>query len=169
MVPGISSSIAAPACGNIPLTMRGVADQFLVTTAFGRNRSIPALPPFAATRTYVFLMGVGRLRDISRQLVDEQGFPSDLPVGIVHKASTPEQKVYLGLLSDIADLAEREQVKAPSTIVMGYVVGAIRGGAQPVHTVASPAYTDSLEARRQALLDTERSEQQQQQLKSTCA
>ena len=71
-------------------------------------------------------MSVGRLRDISRlQLIQELGYPADLPVAIVERGTTPRQRVVRGTLGGIADVAALHGVRSPATIVVGAAADAL--------------------------------------------
>lgn len=120
VVPGVSSALAAPLLAGIPLTMRGIADQFLITTAQGRAGTWPELPPYAPQRTFVFLMGVGRLGELAGRLM-AAGYPTELPVAVVERAAQPQQRTVRGNLASIAQLVADESVMAPATIVVGHV------------------------------------------------
>ncbi len=125
LVPGVSSALAAPLLSNIPLTMRRVADQFLITTAHGRGGSWPELPPFSPQRTCVFLMGVGRLAELAARLVGSMGYPADLQAAVVEKASMPEQRVVHGQLTTIAAVAAAAKITAPAIFIVGRVCDAL--------------------------------------------
>ena len=70
-------------------------------------------------------MAVGRLRTLCHNLVTKAHYPSDTPVGIVERAGCPDQRTIVGNMETIADLAERYNVKPPSTIVVGEVVNVL--------------------------------------------
>jgi len=70
----------------------------------------------------VFLMAVGRLRELAKKLVSMAAYPPSTLVAIVEQAGNPGQRTVRGTLADIADVAEREGVKPPSTIIVGSVV-----------------------------------------------
>jgi len=53
------------------------------------------------------------------------GYPEDMPVSIIENATTPLQRVIVGTLKTISDIAVREQAKAPAIIVVGYVNNAL--------------------------------------------
>jgi siroheme synthase len=52
-------------------------------------------------------------------------YPKDTPVGIIQNAGCPNQRMVVGSLDTIADIAEEYKVKAPSTIVVGDVVNVL--------------------------------------------
>eukprot|EP00730_Choanoeca_flexa_P000589 TRINITY_DN1025_c0_g1_i2.p1 TRINITY_DN1025_c0_g1~~TRINITY_DN1025_c0_g1_i2.p1 ORF type:complete len:331 (+),score=39.07 TRINITY_DN1025_c0_g1_i2:57-995(+) len=126
IIPGISSSIAAPACGGIPLTVRGIADSFVVATAHGKNGSEARLPTYVPHRTVVLLMGVSRMAQMAAKLVDAtHDFPATTPVGIVERASRPDQRVTKTTLADVTAVAKAKKIAAPAVIVIGEVVNCL--------------------------------------------
>jgi len=66
-------------------------------------------------------MGVGNLSEIARELI-KHGRAADTPVAVIQRGTVAGQKTIEGRLSDIVDLAKREEVKAPAIIVVGDVV-----------------------------------------------
>ena len=125
VVPGVSAAISAPLAAGVPLTHRGVADKVLITTGFGRDGSEPDLPTFQSQTTLVMLMGVGRLGLVAETLVASKQFPPDHPVLVVEKATCHDQRVVIGDLTDIADIAKSNAIKPPATIVIGDVVNVL--------------------------------------------
>ncbi len=71
--------------------------------------------------TAVFLMGLGRLSEIARRLM-EGGMPAETPVCVVSRAACPGQKVCQGTVADIAARVEREGLAPPALILTGPVV-----------------------------------------------
>lgn len=96
-------------------------------TGYGRNNTSPELIQYHKEQTVVFLMAVGRLRTLCENLVKMAGYPIETPVGIVERAGCPDQRVVVGTMETIADLAEEYDVKPPSTIVVGEVVNVLLG------------------------------------------
>jgi len=70
-------------------------------------------------------MAVGRLRELCDRLVTLANYPIQTPVGIVERAGCPDQRTVVGTMETIADLAEKYDVKPPSTIVVGDVVNVL--------------------------------------------
>lgn len=122
VIPGVSAAFSAPLLGSIPVTHRGVANQVVMCTGYGRNGTSPDLIQYHKEQTIVFLMAVGRLRVLCERLINMAGYPSTTPVGIIQDAGCPAQRTVVGTMETIGDLAEEYQVKAPSTIVVGEVV-----------------------------------------------
>lgn len=143
VAPGISSSYSAPLAACIPLTHRGVSNQVLISTGYGRDLAKIDLPTFAADRTVVLLMAVGRLEEIAANLTSaEMGYPKATPVAIVENATTPKQRTILGTLETIADVARAQNARAPACIIVGDVVNVLR---QEGEKKSSPVLPPSLE------------------------
>ena len=122
VIPGITSAISVPAYAGIPVTHRGVAVSFRVVTGHETpNKEASQIPwqNFKTDDTIVFLMGLHNLRNIASKLI-EIGKPSDFPVAVISKGTTPEQKVVIGTLADIATKAKG--LPTPALIVVGKVV-----------------------------------------------
>lgn len=125
VIPGVSAAFSAPLLGNIPVTHRGVSNQVVMCTGYGREGTSPDLIRYHKEQTVVFLMAVGRLRELCERLVQLAGYPSDTPVGIVEKAGCPDQRLVVGNIETIGDIAEAAKIQAPSTIVVGEVVNVL--------------------------------------------
>jgi uroporphyrin-III C-methyltransferase len=116
------------------VTHRGVANQVVICTGYGKEGTCPDLIRYHPEQTVVFLMAVGRLRELSQQLQRLAGYPSDMPVAIVERAACPNQRTIVGTLETIGDIAEQYQAQAPSTIVVGRVVKVLLDQDQTVIT-----------------------------------
>lgn len=121
IAPGISSSYSAPLSAGIPLTHRGISNQVLISTGYGKDSAVVDVPPYSPDRTVVLLMAVGRIAEIASRMM-EVGYPLHTPIAIVERATTPSQRTLYGTLETIGDIAEKESAKAPATIVVGDVV-----------------------------------------------
>lgn len=122
VIPGVSAAFAAPLLGGIPVTHRGISNQVVMCTGYGRNGTSPDLIQYHKEQTVVFLMAVGRLRELCDNLCNLANYPRDTPVAVVEKAGCPEQRTVVGDLNTIADYCIRYDIKPPSTIVVGEVV-----------------------------------------------
>ncbi len=125
LIPGVSSSIAAPAYAGIPLTHRKYSSSFAVITGnedADKNESTLDWPHIARSfDTLVFLMGVKNLPRIVSRLL-EHGKAADTPVALVRWGTRPDQKTVVGTLSDIADRAAEENIRPPAVMIVGNVV-----------------------------------------------
>ena len=123
IVPGISSSIAAPAYAGIPVTHRNVASSFSVITgheAETREESRVDDHRFNCD-TLIFLMGMGNLSSIASNLVAHGRDPLE-PVALIQWGTTPDQRCLVGNLSNIVEKAAQENFASPAIIVVGKVV-----------------------------------------------
>lgn len=131
VVPGVTSATAVPAAAGIPVTHRGVTQEFTVVSAHldpeAHGTTVDYDSLARSTGTLVFLMGVGRLRRIAEELV-ARGRPASTPVAVVESGTTAAERVTVATLADIADRAA--DAKPPAVIVVGEVV-ALRHVLQP--------------------------------------
>lgn len=139
VVPGVSAAFASPLLGGIPVTHRGVANQVVMSTGYGKEESKPDIQAYHPETTAVFLMAVGRLPELCHRLQTEASYPSTCPSAIVEQASLSRQRVVVGTVATIASLAAELDIKPPATIVFGHVVTVLHGdGASGVVHVPSP-------------------------------
>ena len=119
VVPGVSSAVAAPALGGIPVTHRGLASAFLVVS--GHDEALFERLVGEVTKdnvTLVVLMGRGRRGALARILV-ERGWPGSTPAAIVADASRSDQQVWRGSLADLARGDGALDTDGPATLVIG--------------------------------------------------
>jgi uroporphyrinogen III methyltransferase/synthase len=125
VIPGVSSSIAAPAYAGIPLTHRKYSSSFSVITGnedITKPESSIDWSKFAnGFDTLVFLMGVKNIGAITSKLI-EHGKSPDTPVAVVRWGTRPDQKTVVSTLKDIAGLVKEENIKPPAVMVVGNVV-----------------------------------------------
>ncbi|MFN8183882.1 MAG: uroporphyrinogen-III C-methyltransferase [Candidatus Nanopelagicales bacterium] len=120
VVPGITSAVAVPAAAGIPVTHRGMATGFLVATAHGEDPSLVAhLASVPAEITIVLLMGVRSLQMVVDVLSRQR--PPGTPAAIVERGWTPEQRTISATLGTVVAVAQQEDVRAPSIVVVGEV------------------------------------------------
>ncbi|PIU56107.1 MAG: uroporphyrinogen-III C-methyltransferase, partial [Chloroflexi bacterium CG07_land_8_20_14_0_80_51_10] len=125
IVPGVSSSMAAPAYAGIPLTHRNVASSFAVITGHEdptkEISSINWANLATGVDTLIFLMGMGNLPQIVEKLT-EHGRSPDTPVALIRRGTTLQQQTMTGTLSTIVDKAKSAELNPPAAIVVGEVV-----------------------------------------------
>lgn len=122
-IPGITSAIAAPAYGGIPITHRDFCSSVHIITGHQRagkqlHINFPAL--VEAGGTLVFLMGVGTLPQICQGLL-EAGMDPAMPAATVERGTRSDQRVTLGTVAVLPRLAEERQVHSPAIIIVGRV------------------------------------------------
>ncbi len=125
LIPGVSSSIAAPAYAGIPLTHRKYSSSFAVITGnedITKPESSIDWSNFAnGFDTLVFLMGVKNIDAITSKLI-EHGKSPDAPAAVVRWGTRPDQKTVVSTLKDIAGLVTEENIRPPAVMVIGDVV-----------------------------------------------
>ncbi len=122
-VAGITSAIGGLAYAGIPITHRGVATSFHVITGHLKDddEELNWQALSSLKGTLVFLMGVSNLGNISENLM-KNGKSGETPVAIINWATRKNQKTVTGKLSNIYEIALKEEIKPPSLIVIGDVV-----------------------------------------------
>lgn len=122
VIPGITSAFAGPGAADIPVTHRAISHGVLVIS--GHDQIEPDLLA-RWPHTIVVLMGMGRLRELAAGLI-AAGRDAETPVAVVHRASTPQQRVADGTLGTIADVVAEMAVGNPAVIVIGEVTRVLR-------------------------------------------
>ncbi len=123
-VPGISSTIAAPAYAGIPLTHRDYASSVTIVTGHEnpeKQQSALDWPALArSASTLVFVMGMKNLPGIVKNLLDT-GMAPDTPAALVYRGTTPRQRSLVSTLAELPAEAGRQRFTNPSVIVVGGV------------------------------------------------
>lgn len=122
VIPGVTSSTAAPTFAGIPVTHRGVSDSFYVVTAHRRDDSLEiTVPPYAPSTTIVLMMALTTTETWHRKLL-EQGYPEDIPVAYISNGGTPRQQVLETTLGQAPEAVRHAQLASPVMAVVGEVV-----------------------------------------------
>lgn len=124
VVPGVTSSIAAPELAGIPVTHRGVASSLVIVTGHeepGKEAPLDWKAIAALGGTLVVLMGVSRLEQNVAALI-EAGKSPLTPAAMVEKGGWPQQRMISATLADIAKKAKEARIESPAILVVGEVV-----------------------------------------------
>ncbi len=125
VVPGVTAGVAAAAYAGIPITHRSATSTMAFITGHEdptKDKSSIAWDKIATgVGTIVFYMGVKNLPYITKKLM-ENGRNGDTPVAIVRWGTRPNQQTWTGTLETISEIAKKENIKAPSLIIVGEVV-----------------------------------------------
>ncbi len=128
-VPGVTSAIAGPGVAGIPVTHRDHASSVSFVTgheAPTKAESAIDWSALAATGgTLVVLMGVGKLPMYTAELLSA-GMDPGTPVGLVERATWPDQRVALGTLESIVDVRDEQGIEPPAITVIGDVAATRR-------------------------------------------
>ena len=123
VVPGITAASGCSAYAGIPLTHRDYAQSVRFLTGHLKEGS-PELPwneLVYENQTLVLYMGLVGLERICQELI-AHGQRDSMPVALVSKGTTPEQKVVVGTLADIASKLAEHEIVAPTLTIIGEVV-----------------------------------------------
>ncbi|MGC4868018.1 uroporphyrinogen-III C-methyltransferase [Micromonospora sp. DT53] len=130
VVPGVTSSIAAPAAAGIPVTHRGVAHEFTVVSGHLAPDSPASLVRWDALAglhgTLVILMGLKNLAAITATLI-AHGRSPQTPAAVVQEATTGTQRVLRSTLGEVAADLLAVDIRPPAVVVVGDVVSALDG------------------------------------------
>ncbi|WDZ84888.1 uroporphyrinogen-III C-methyltransferase [Micromonospora cathayae] len=128
VVPGVTSSIAAPAVAGVPVTHRGVAHEFTVVSghlAPDHPDSLVSWPALAALRgTLVILMGLKNLSAITATLIAYGRDPAT-PAAVVQEGTTSGQRSLRSTLHAVAADVTAAGMRPPAIVVVGDAVTAL--------------------------------------------
>ncbi|PJJ10627.1 uroporphyrinogen-III C-methyltransferase [Flavobacterium sp. 1] len=122
VVPGISSAIAVPAYQGISLTKRGTSESFWVITGTTSDRNLSSDIALAAqsSATIVILMGMSKLSHIVALFQKES--KGKTPVAIIQNGTMPNEKIGVGTIDTIQEVAVKNNLSSPAIIIIGEVV-----------------------------------------------
>ncbi|QSX80131.1 siroheme synthase CysG [Agrilutibacter solisilvae] len=122
VVPGITAAVACGAYAGIPLTHRGIAQSVRLVTAHtqGGDDDLDWAALAQERQTLAFYMGVAGLERLRDRLM-AHGRSPDTPFAIVENGTRPEQRVIVGTLAELPELARLNEVGAPSLLIIGEV------------------------------------------------
>jgi len=125
VVPGVSSSVAAPAYAGIPLTHRLYSSSFAVIPGYEDTTKEESAIDWAklatGVGTLVFLMAVKNIEVLTSKLI-EHGKNPDTPVAVIRWGTRPDQKTLVSTLKDIASLVKEKDIRPPAVTIVGEVV-----------------------------------------------
>jgi uroporphyrin-III C-methyltransferase / precorrin-2 dehydrogenase / sirohydrochlorin ferrochelatase len=125
VVPGVTSAVAVPAAAGVPVTHRGMAQEFHVVSAHappGDEASTVDWAALAASSgTLVLLMAAERLGPIAAALI-RHGRPPATPVAVIADGTLPTQRTINATLQNVASQAAAAGIRPPAVVVVGEVV-----------------------------------------------
>jgi uroporphyrin-III C-methyltransferase/precorrin-2 dehydrogenase/sirohydrochlorin ferrochelatase len=123
VVPGITAASGCATYAGIPLTHRDHAHACQFITAHDRDglcdHDWAAL--VRPQQTLVIYMGLLALRGLCPMLV-EHGMDPDMPAALIEKGTTPEQRVLVGTIATLPEIAARHEPTSPAVVIVGEVV-----------------------------------------------
>jgi uroporphyrin-III C-methyltransferase / precorrin-2 dehydrogenase / sirohydrochlorin ferrochelatase len=125
VVPGVSSVAAVPAAAGVPLTHRGIAQEFHVVSAHvtpSDERSSVDWRALGSSRaTLVLLMATEHLPVIAETLM-RHGRNGQTPVSVISDGTLPSQRTINARLDTVARHAAGAGIRNPAVVVVGEVV-----------------------------------------------
>ncbi len=121
VIPGVTSAVAVPAAAGIPLTHREVSRMFTVVSGHAPLDESQLEHLAGLGSTIVVLMGIGTMPSITQGLV-RYGAPASLPVAIIERGFSSDQRTTISTLSSVVTDAAVAGVRSPAVIVIGEVV-----------------------------------------------
>jgi len=125
VVPGVSSAIGVPTAAGLPVTHRGMAQDFHVVSVHvppGDERSAVDWPALARSEgTLVLLMSLERIGAVTRTLM-KHGRRGNSPVSVIANGTMPTQRTIYSTLEDVERQLTNEGVRPPAVVVIGRVV-----------------------------------------------
>ena len=123
VVPGITAAAGCSSYAGIPLTHRDYVQSCMFVTGHLKdgttdlNWNAIAQP----NQTIVFYMGLQTVKELCKELISH-GLSSTTPAALVEKGTTQDQRVHIGDLTTLHEIVEKNNVKAPTLIIVGEVV-----------------------------------------------
>ena len=125
VVPGVTSAVGVPAGAWVPVTHRGVAQEFHVVSvhvAPGDERSTVNWELLGgSTGTLVLMMAVERIGAVADELL-RYGRSPDTPVSVIADGTLPTQRTINSTLEQVESRVTEEGIRPPAIVVVGDVV-----------------------------------------------
>jgi len=126
VVPGVTSAVGVPTSVWLPVTHRGVAQEFHVVSVHVPPGDVRSTVDWAllggSTGTLVLLMSVQRIGAVAAELL-RHGRSPDTPVSVIADGTMPTQRTINSSLEQVEGMVTREGIRPPAIVVVGDVVG----------------------------------------------
>jgi len=123
VVPGVTAAAGCASYSGIPLTHRDHAQSCMFVTAHGKD-GVLGLDWDVLIRpqqTVAVYMGLSTLKHLAPEIISRGASP-DMPAAIIDNGTRENQRVVVGTISTLVELAEAAELKGPSIIIIGTVV-----------------------------------------------
>jgi len=123
VVPGITAAAGCSSYAGIPLTHRDYVQSCMFVTGHLKDGTTDLNWDAVAqpNQTIVFYMGLQTVKELCNELV-AHGLSSTTPAALIEKGTTQEQRVHIGDLTTLHEIVKKNNVKAPTLIIVGEVV-----------------------------------------------
>lgn len=117
IIPGVTSAVGVPSTVGLPVTHRGVSTSLTIVTGHeDPTKDEKQVKWDFKADTIIILMGVGRLKDNTREIMKYKD--PQTPVCVIENGTLPEQRIITGTLEDI----HTKDISPPAMVVIGPVV-----------------------------------------------
>jgi uroporphyrin-III C-methyltransferase/precorrin-2 dehydrogenase/sirohydrochlorin ferrochelatase len=123
VIPGVTAASGCACYAGIPLTHRDHAQsvRFVTGNLKSDRVDLPWQELVNDKETVVFYMGLKGLENICREL-QAHGRAGSTPIAMIEQGTTPHQRTLVGTLATMVELVGRQEVHAPTLIIVGEVV-----------------------------------------------
>ena len=124
VIPGITAALGCASYAGIPLTHRDCAQSVRFVTGHRQGDHVNLDWPELAKpdQTLVIYMGLVGLEEICQQLISHGMSPS-MPAALIARGTLDDQQVVTAPIEGLAAAVAAANVKGPTTIIIGHVVG----------------------------------------------
>jgi uroporphyrin-III C-methyltransferase / precorrin-2 dehydrogenase / sirohydrochlorin ferrochelatase len=126
VVPGVTSAVGVPTSAWVPVTHRGVAQEFHVVSVHVPPGDVRSTVDWTllggSPGTLVLLMAVQRIGAVAAELL-RHGRSPDTPVSVIADGTMPTQRTINSTLEQVEGMVTREGIRPPAIVVVGDVVG----------------------------------------------
>jgi uroporphyrin-III C-methyltransferase/precorrin-2 dehydrogenase/sirohydrochlorin ferrochelatase len=126
VVPGVTSAVGVPTSAWLPVTHRGVSQEFHVVSVHVPPGDVRSTVDWSllggSTGTLVLLMSVQRIGAVVGELL-RHGRSPDTPVSVIADGTMPTQRTINSSLEQVEGMVTREGIRPPAIVVVGDVVG----------------------------------------------
>ncbi|MCR4738797.1 MAG: precorrin-4 C(11)-methyltransferase [Lachnospiraceae bacterium] len=122
--PGVSACFGAAADMNLEYTLPGISQTLIITRLEGRT-GVPGKERISLLSEHCASMAVylsaGMTERLSEELI-KGGYSPDTPAAIVYKATWDDEKIVIGTVSELKDMAERENISKTAVVLVGEAI-----------------------------------------------
>jgi len=127
VIPGVSSAMAASAKMGIELTVPEISQTVILTRFEGKTggASKEEIKKLASVKaTLVFFLSSSLVRELEQTLLEV--LPPQTPVAIAYKVTWEEEKIIYGILEELSEIMEENNIKRTALIFVGESLKAIK-------------------------------------------
>lgn len=118
IVPGISSAISVPGLQGIPVTHHGVSESLWILSGTDADGELSKelIDAAQSKATVVILLGYEKIQDIVK--IYQEAGKGRLPVAVIQNGSMANEKIALGLVNTIEEVAEEKQIDSSGPVLL---------------------------------------------------